>query len=95
MGGARLKSKYQTKEVYRSVQPGNVSKTGKTKKVSKKVKKRAETSKDNSIVDIKTSDSSIHQKMMMMKRQQGSDSKHNMRRNISGIIKAQDVRRSN
>ena len=35
MGGARLKSKYQTKEVYRSVNPGNVAKTGKTKKVRK------------------------------------------------------------
>ena len=94
MGGARLKSKYQTKEVYRTTgQPGGgVAKTGKTKKV-KKVKKAADSTKDSGIVDIKTGEA-IQSKLMERRMQQTSGSKHKMRRNISGAIRASDVHKS-
>ena len=102
MGGARLKSKYQTKEVYRSVQASSVTKKGKAKVSSKgKVKRDRSGAKDlNSIVDIKTtrngSDSAQkHQKLMLRRSIQGSESKPSaMRRNISGAIKAAEVRQS-
>ena len=83
MGGARLRSKYQTKEVYRTTTEGAISTAPVPKPATVKTKVRKSSSKDSEEKTLKSK--------LMARRLQGG-SAMGKRRDIQGVVKAAEKR---
>ena len=93
MGGARLRSKYQTKEVYRTATSSSVIKPIAVKTKGSKKAASKDVRKGGGDKDMMIEEHAIKSKLMA--RRLAGGSAKGKRRDITGVVKASEVRMSN